>query len=184
MNVMVDIETLDVKKTACILSIGAVTFDPYEVKDVTFYRNISIESNVKYGRTINGETVEWWFKQDKKAQDGLFNPKPMGLLQAMDAFTVYIKDNLKDKNGIWVNGANFDLTILRDVFLTLGMDFPWEYKQECCIRALRKMGPTIDLKYADYKEKTKGTMHNALDDAKLQAQYVVDFWKKISQNKK
>jgi len=180
MNVMVDLETMGVDDSAAIVSIGAVEFNKDKIGS-EFYRNITLYSNQSRGRTYTPSTIEWWLKQDKAAQEGLFNPTPVDLLTALKDFQKYVTGVLSKNDGMWANGVTFDLIILSHAFKAMNVKKPWHFRNECCVRPLRKIGYLVGLKYEDYYG--EGVAHNALDDAKLQAKFVQDFIRKMESNK-
>ncbi len=59
-DLMLDIETLDVKTTAVITQLGACYFDRYTGKiGRTFLQNISVGSCLMYGLTVDEQTINW-----------------------------------------------------------------------------------------------------------------------------
>ena len=71
---MIDLETLDTKPSASILTIGAVKFDPTgdELKESTcekFYVKVDLDSCDKLGLTVSQSTLDWWANQSQEAQD-------------------------------------------------------------------------------------------------------------------
>lgn len=176
-NIMVDIETLGQNANAAIVSIGAVAFTD-DGLDKEFYTNLSISSNIKAGRTITGETLEWWFNQSSEAKLALVNPEPLKFEDGLAEFKNFVTGTFKlKKDCIWANGVSFDLGILRHALKGQGMVVPWQYWQECCMRSLRAIEKKFNMSWQECKKNTTGVHHNALDDAKLQAQYIVDFCK-------
>ena len=175
-HLMIDIETMGTGADAAIASIGIVPFADKVFLDEGIIVNVDLSSNLGFGRGLDPRTVVWWLNQEKKAQESLFTPEPITLYLALIKTTEYIKKWLGKKKGIWANGATFDLLIMRNAYKTVLNEVPWDYRQECCIRSLRKISSTIGLNFSDYKQ---GTLHNSLDDAIGQAQFVVDFIEKV-----
>ena len=60
--VMIDIETLGTRETSVILSIGAYT--KVDGIEKSFYVSISQDSQFRFDRTVDRDTVSWWDKQD------------------------------------------------------------------------------------------------------------------------
>lgn len=178
MDIMVDIETLGSREDACILSIGAVAFT--NKIEETFLTNIDIKSNFDNGRTVDASNLNFWLKASKEAQKKLYDPPPSPLYNAMNSFLDFMNTNLKSKSGVWANGITFDLSILRGAFNSVDIEVPWHYKQECCMRPIRYLSSIVGLRYHDYKERTNSVIHNALDDAKLQAQFIIDFKNRLN----
>ena len=66
---------------------------------------------------------------------------------------------------VWGNGATFDNVILRNAYQKTGLDCPWPFWQDRCYRTLKNLAPDID-------RPELGTLHQALNDATVQAQHM------------
>lgn len=164
-HMMIDIETLGRNSDASVISIGACMFNLEEVGtgDKIFYVNIADD-----GRDVDPDTVRWWLKQSKEAQETLFTPEPIYMKEARKQLRAFIEKHKPDY--IWANGSLFDLNILRHWF---GGHPPWNFRQEMCMRSIRVLGASLGVNYSDYFN-DELVAHNALDDATRQAQYVID----------
>lgn len=162
-HVMVDIETLGTRPGDCILSIGAVVFDPTRTEgdfESVFYETINMQESWCAGFTSTKSTVEWWAKQSPQARAAAFageaTPK-----NALQAFANWVpKDSM-----VWGNGANFDNTLLSAAFRLCNVRQPWEFWNDRCYR-------TMKAQYQDVPVQRVGVYHNALDDAKTQARHL------------
>ena len=74
---MVDIETMGTDPKAAVITIGACIFDPFGADtedtistDQRFSTTISFQDNQKHGRTFDADTLAWWLRQSKEAQNG------------------------------------------------------------------------------------------------------------------
>lgn len=159
-HVMLDIETLDTRVSAVILSIGAVRFDPAKVGEVndTFYTNVDIDSCLELGRTISGGTLYWWLDKEQAARDRIAT-NPVPLPQALEQLSQFIREH----DCVWGNGAAFDNAILADAYRSCGMQTPWRYYQDMCYRTMKTLFGQLEL------PEFEGTKHDALDDAVNQA---------------
>ena len=173
---MIDIETLSTNTEACIVSIGAVAFDVdgsiIESLEDHFYRNITIDSNLKLGREINGDTLRWWFNQDDIAIKALTVAPIITLGNALNELTDWFSKNAHPKARVWANGTTFDLAILRDAYSNIHKTPPWHFRAESCMRAIRALGETIGHHYFEYCTKMGMNKHDALHDAIMQSEYV------------
>ena len=63
-HLMVDLETMAVSPTAVILTLGAVTFNPYGngYSDKLYFR-LDLDDQDTLNREIDPNTLEWWAKQ-------------------------------------------------------------------------------------------------------------------------
>ena len=180
-HVMLDLETLGTKPGCPILSIGACTFsaDIHHVA-YNFYVRIGLKC-YQYFRQFKPdmETMQWWEHQGQEARDEAFEGDT-GLLQALgqfDQFLWKIREDAKMESGsqeypeicIWGNGAGFDNEILRAAYeMTGNHAIPWNFRNDRCFRTLKNLLATPT------GVKFEGTKHNALHDARYQAQIATE----------
>jgi hypothetical protein len=169
-DVMVDLETMSTQNNASIVSIGAVVFSKEGVSAYDgFYRAVSLESCQKLGLHIEAGTVMWWMKQSSEARAALAGGS--ALATALQEFTAWVHQQMTHRGAIsvrlWGNGATFDNVILRSAYAAAGLEPPWKFWNDRCYRTLRAQYP--DLALPD----RGGVHHNALDDAKYQAECAV-----------
>ncbi|HHQ2445132.1 TPA: 3'-5' exoribonuclease domain-containing protein [Raoultella ornithinolytica] len=184
-HVMVDMETMGKKPNAPIVSIGAVLFDPATgLLGATFYKVVSLESAVSWGAEIDPSTVIWWLKQSSEARSAIANDDAIKLDDALLMFTDFVEENVtggRKKAQVWGNGATFDNTILRSSFDLACLDCPWDYWNDRDVRTMVELGKAVG-----FDPKTaipfEGDRHNALADAKHQAQYVSAIWQRLIKN--
>ncbi len=173
-DVMVDLETLDTKPSAVILSIGAcvVDLDAGKISD-HFYRVISVESCLEAGLTESASTKAWWDKQSPEARK-VFTDPSISLTQALVEFGKYLKFFGSGTVKLWGNGSDFDNTILIHAYDKIGLDAPWRFYNNRCFRTIKNaMSDHIQVPARE------GTYHNALDDAIYQAKILLQLKGKI-----
>ncbi len=178
---MIDIETLSTKPDGAILSIGACAFDMTQVQDFDditdkFYRTISIESNMKYGRHIEAGTLEWWFKQDKAALSALFEPPPGNLKHALRDLCAWMSNLSPQANRVWANDPDFDIVMLKAACDAVGQIWPMRYHMNRSLRTIK------DLAWPDDDApnlRGDSVHHRADDDCVVQALYVQQGYRKI-----
>ncbi len=164
-NIMVDLETMATHPNAAIVAIGAVRFTD-ELKD-TFYQVVDLQSCIRAGLDVNGDTVNWWLLQEDAARQAITAPG-IGLTQALNLFAIWLgKDAV-----IWGNGASFDNAILANAYHKTDIDLPWKYYNNRCYRTVKNFYPSIKLT-------RMGTLHNALDDSVSQAVHLIDIFNNI-----
>lgn len=172
-HLMFDIETLDTKHSAIVLSIGAVLFNEKEIIE-KFYINLSMKEQLEKGRTISESTFYWWMQQSQEASaatavDVFAVRAGLGQLMHWMKHTCQIDMNYLK---VWGNGAVFDNVIMRDLLNSYGYsnEYLWKFWNDRCFRTY----------VAENKiEKIKPTVaHNALDDAQAQAQTLIRYWSK------
>jgi hypothetical protein len=158
-RVMVDIETLGLEPGAAIVSIGAVEFGPDGLGD-EFVGDIDLESCQDAGLEIDASTVQWWLDQDDTAQEQLQGGETLATVLA--GFNAWY-----DSDEIWANSPSFDCEHLERAYEAVGLDEPWDFRDERCFRTLRALG-------VDARVSRDGTEHDALDDARYQAAVASD----------
>jgi hypothetical protein len=171
-HVMCDLETLDTRPSAVILSIGACTLDPGsgEITD-RFYRAIDLESCQVAGLTTSESTKKWWAQQSEEARSVFSDPDRVSLLQALSDFSIFLRmlPGGPTKVKLWGNGSDFDNVILSNAYGALNFDAPWRFYNNRCYRTVRNC-----LKHHYVAEPDRaGTYHNALDDALHQARILL-----------
>lgn len=173
-DIMVDIETVDNKPTAGILSIGAVMVDWYNNRiDHPFYVSICPDSCKDAGLTESEDTMKWWARQSEEARRVFTEPK-VSLMEGLTAFHRYLDRWNRSKLRLWGNGSDFDNVIIANAYNAVGLDAPWRFYNNRCFRTVKNI-------YSDVivTPGRKGTYHNALDDAKHQAEILLQLRGKI-----
>ena len=172
-HIMLDLETLGTKPGSVILSIGAVLFDPKTGElGETFYSVISLFSSREAGLTVDPNTQAWWDKQSDDARSVLSsskNPACPTLTQVLTFFKEWVQEHTIEKQNrlIWGNGASFDVPLLDAAYASVGLTPPYDYWGNMCYRTMKNL-------YRDVvPPKREGTHHNALDDARYQAQHLI-----------
>lgn len=165
-NIMVDLETLGTKPGSVIVSIGAVKFGKGGLGE-EFYGVVDLESCQKCGLTIDPGTVQWWMQQSDEARK-VFSETNDSLFNVLSAFTRFIgtSNEAKRKAKVWGNGADFDNVLLAEAYKAVNLDAPWMFYNNRCYRTLKNLFPGVELE-------RQGVYHNALDDAKTQAEHLV-----------
>lgn len=160
-NVMIDIETLSQKKTAAIVSIGAVKFTDTEIVD-QFYVNIDPKSCKEAGLHIQLETIQWW--KDKKTEAyAVLKTNRKTLTDALNEFKIWYGTKSVPT---WACSNSFDCVIMENAYDSVAIECPWKFYDERCFRTFKSMFKS-DIK-------REGVYHNALDDAIYQTKYMLD----------
>lgn len=148
MNVVIDLETLSLKPSAVILSIGAAA----ENGEV-FYRELDWKAQTF--RRVDPGTCMWWGQQDKTLcpleGETLL---PDALMDLSEWLVDWDKDNLF----VWARGPQFDIVVLEDAFAECCIEVPWKYKNVRDIRTALALSSNTTL--FDPVRK-----HHALEDA-------------------
>lgn len=168
-DLMVDIETLGNTANPVIVQIGACFFDRStgHVSD-TFKINIDPQSCVDRGLEMTADTVMFWLKQSKEAQDSI-TADGQGLYKGLTMFKDWVESiapNPKKVN-VWCH-SSFDFPALNNAFKKLRVEPPWMFWSSKDLRTLVDMS-----KVNIFTIKREGSYHDALDDCLHQVVYAV-----------
>ena len=178
-EIMLDLETMDTKASAAIVSIGAVKFSADAGVYDRFHVHVNLQDNIDNGRTLSGQTIMWWLGQSEEARKQLAGGVGLDLWDALCRFTDWVGspfegDGTSYERGpvnpdvlMWGNGAAFDNAILASAYETGGFAAPWKFYNDRCYRTVKNMFPDVPLKRI-------GTHHNAQDDAETQALHLLE----------
>ena len=171
-DIMIDIESTDVRFTAGVLTIGAVKFDrnTSEITD-KFYRRLGYNQAAKYG-SVDNDTLAWWQRQNPAVREEAFNGDYDAHIAAYE-----LTDFCKNARGVWGNGALFDLGILDHWLHALEFSTAWDFNVRDC-RTLVELAAVRGFHKSQYPR--GGGHHNALDDAIYQAQYISGMWQGLT----
>lgn len=166
----IDIETLGTTPDCVILSIGAVFFNQSTIQG-TLYLELDVQDQLDRGRIVSSDTLHWWVKQGARAQEVFHNTAKLPLLLALRELK-HAYAHYPDLQRVWAKGPSFDLAILDHAYLQVHLTPPWRYKDHRDIRTLQDIAECrkIPLQLPD------APTHNALDDAKAQAEIVRQFY--------
>ena len=166
-HAMGDLETWGTAPGSALRSIGVVIFDPGStVQGATFYRNIDFASQEAIGLVKDPRTEAWWAEQTIEAQLAL-SEQQVPIQQALtDLARWWVAESAEY---LWGHGANFDPVLLdvayQKAFPGVANPTPWKFWNIRCSRTVLSLARRKP-------DRSIGTHHNALDDAKAQARAV------------
>ncbi len=165
MHVMLDLETWGKAPGCAIRSVGAVFFDPRTgILSHTFYANVDSRYDAEFGLARDPETEAWWQDQSAAAQVAFTTPEPKPIDEVCASFREWFCIN--HGRYVWGHGASFDPLIMEHAMKVCSVEVPWNFWDVRCCRTVLSLGRRRPDRYRT------GTHHNALDDAKAQAQAV------------
>jgi hypothetical protein len=161
----IDLETIDVRPQATVLSLGAVKFNPLtsEEPHSELYLKISIDDQDRYNRTVSESTLEWWGKQDPKIMEEAFDQTDAVTVE--DALAEISKFSV-GVDTFWGQGYGFDYTMLEDMYRSIGRPIPWNFWQILDSRTLFRVCKQ------DPRKQIQNDLHNALADAYYQSKAI------------
>jgi hypothetical protein len=168
-RIMLDLETLSSRPNAAVVSIGAVAFDPKAGLGQEFYTVLRTEEQVReLGRDIDPGTFAWWCKQGDEARK-VFSAEAAPVDLALNRFIWFVGQVAGEQAPeIWGYGADFDCVVLGGLYEAAGTARPWKYNGNRCYRTLAMLVRGL----AELPARS-GTHHNALDDARYQAECAI-----------
>jgi hypothetical protein len=170
-DIMLDLETLGTRPGCVILTLGAVKFDPYSLKEPGpgIYFRVDVDEQTALGREVQEDTLNWWISQADDIRE-----EALGESERVSLDTLYRDLNrfLVGANNIWAQGPLFDFAILENLYRQMGWPTPWQYWQ---IRDSR----TLFGVHGDPRVKGKAGLHNALEDCVSQATAVQQVYNKL-----
>lgn len=169
---LIDLETLGTRPGSIILSIGAVKFDRHKVYD-EFHICIDPKDCEARGLKADIDTMMWWLKQSEEARNAFLNAPRVPLLRALQRFSFWATTQPDgsavsdyDSIEVWGNGANFDNVLIKSAYDAVGIHYFGKHYNDRCYRTFKAIHP-------DIKMQRTGTHHNALDDARSQAEHLI-----------
>lgn len=184
-NIMIDLETLSTHTNAAIIEIGAVEFNK-QTGEVGEKFNVIIDPKdwCKNDRHVDGETIQWWFKQTNDARKRFVtkqkNIKYCTLKHALVMLKNFIMvcDTVdEDKNVVvWGNGSTMDITILESAYEYFDIEIPWKFWSVNDVRTIVDLNPII-------KTQTifnSGIQHSAVGDCLHQIKYLTNTIKTLN----
>lgn len=173
---MLDLETLGTRPGCVILTIGAVLFDPYSLKEPGpgIYMRVDADEQIARGREVQEDTLQWWMNQAEDIRE-----EALGEEGRVSVEHMYRELNkiCVGVNNIWAQGPVFDIAILENIYRQYGWPTPWQFWQISDSRTLFKA-------HGDPREKGREGHHNALADCVYQAQGVQQIYKRLGITKR
>src|SRR5688572_766958 len=143
-NVMIDLETFGTSQNSVFLSIAAVsfTFEESTHDAKIFQANVSLDSGIDLGLTLDADTIMWWLTQKPEVMQRMFvDVEPV--LKVLGDFSNWW--HLNRFVHPWGNSASFDLGILGNAYRKAKFPIPWEFWNERCYRTAMAMLPEVKI---------------------------------------
>lgn len=173
-HAMCDLETGGRRPGCVIASIGATimwTSFEGEFSSPDFY--LELNTFDQCGLTTDPDTLAWWLAMSPETHERFFGEPTLSKPSLRDGlwqFGLWLGEiadrDLKGEPNLrlWGNGADFDNAILQVAYEAAGLPVPWPFWHNRCYRTLKAMTKEVRMD-------RQGTHHNALDDAKSQADH-------------
>lgn len=189
-TIVIDTETMDVRPSALILSIGAFAFDVADLEgtresilavsrdpDISghsanaFYRLLDANDQLMLGRSVSKDTQHWWRNQKQDAKESL-----SGNRGSLADHLLNLSSWIAKHTGatIYFRGTDFDGSILESAYRACRMECPWKYNGKRDVRTYidaltgGKKGYVPD--HQPYFQMIKhNALHDAMNDAEQMA---------------
>lgn len=181
-----DMETLSLEDNPLILSIGVVLFDTDKVQSYkelyndspTLHLHLFQKDQVeRYGRHKCQETANWWANQTERAQQSVFSAQnSQEFSVAIQALRYWLGGYMTQTGAsqLWSYGSASDAVWIKSAFKAINEPFPFHYRNIRCLRTwAAELGVGCPVSPLSIK-------HNALCDALIQAMWVQQCNKKVS----
>ncbi len=171
MDIMIDLETLGINPDCPVISIGAAAFNETGIKE-TFEVNLDTTHQIDImSRKVTADTIKWWMSQEDAAKkvfkEATVHPE-VGLKALVDWITAIKKKYKVKRIHPWGNGSTFDISIMENLLSQYNVKIPWEFYNIMDFRTFKRF--VYDGKDMSFQ----GVKHNALEDAKHQANIVIE----------
>lgn len=168
MDVMLDLETLDVRPGGVIASIGACTMKLADGNwwiPKTFCMNVALQPQFDRGMSVSEDTLRWWFAPElAEARASLLDQPAVAPQQAFAQFRQWME--LVKGETLWAHGESFDVPILEEAMRVFNVKPSWSYRAG---RDTRTLFDLVGKKMGDFGTPAYNPKHNALSDALWQA---------------
>lgn len=164
--IQIDLETLSLRLTAPVLSVGAVAYTRGHGIFNRFEACFNLDEQFREGRLPDGDTIMWWMKQSDEARASLYGNERQYKWIVHAAFTDWFAQvqtaiQCDDAKEVYVmsNGNDFDIPILDSLW---ERQVPWDFRKKLCWRTLANLYRN-EIEYPE-----KSVKHSALGDAEAQ----------------
>ena len=173
-DVMLDLETLDTRVTAAVVSMAAVPFNLKTgfISDDVFYSAINLDSALRYG-TASGDTLRFWVEKAPPEALAAAWRGTKAFTKVLDEFTQFMTPF--SQTAIWSQGPAFDVAILERLYSKMNLPTPWKFWNARDVRTIIHVCnaagfPTVN---------KPPVAHNALEDARQQTRNVIQAYRNI-----
>ena len=172
-HLVLDIETLGLRKPAIIASMGAVVWSFRRGVTAKFKAAVDLES---FGEPPELEAVLWWMRQSPAAIRHAFGGRRrLPLHEALGRFFTFCREQSPDY--YWGNSPDFDYGHL-EAHVRNREEIPWRFSQ---LRDIRTLCCEDLVPLEEKRAILRGRLqHDALEDAKAEAEFLARALERIT----
>lgn len=175
-HAMIDIETLGKDSNSVILTVGGVKFDPNHPEKGThsdFYYRLEVDEQIDKGRHVDEDTIAWWGTQDSAVmEEALGDENRTSCEQVLRDLNRW----LVGTESVWSQGVVFDIVLMESLYKDYNIPYPWPFWNVRDSRTLFGILPE------DPRKSKTFDAHNALEDARIQAECVQEAIQQLGLN--
>lgn len=171
-HLMIDLETLDVRPTSVILSLGAVLFNQKQGVFDTLQLDFDLQEQFDIGRSISMDTLRWWMTQSKQSQK-IFDKEgsKVSIATIPGELSKFTLGQNKKTLRVWSNGTDFDIGMVNNVFSQNNFTNKlWMFYNVTDYRTFGYI--------TGFKKPVGKAAHDALADATHQAECILKFMRR------
>lgn len=187
--ILIDIETTSVLKNACVLSIGALAFNPNgtvgDLKNAPrFQVHIELVHQIRMGRDYDLGTIKWLRDQPEEVRKSARKSasSKVTLSIAFKRLIDWLHGLSEYPGNIYVRGTNFEGVILPDIEKMIGIKLPFNYAGYNDIRTLIRDYVNTNSSYVRADQMSEEalavidrcTKHIAIDDCMIDAVQILE----------
>lgn len=172
--IMIDIETLGLDENAPILSIGAVTFNPWDPEKrikSEFHAHLVVDEHRLWA--VEWGTLAWWLKQSEEARLRVANALRDPAKEIWQTFREFCVGSFATE--IWSNGPMFDEKLVQCAMRREEISWPFKHSATRDFKTVRAIATHLGIVLPGMD----GVAHDALEDARHQAICVMEVFGRL-----
>lgn len=176
-HIMIDLETMSVRRDAAIMAIGAIAFDlETGRKGEEFYCKVDLVTCQQADMHFDADTIYWWLQQNERVREEMVRDKKPIYFSLLNLCAMVKR--CQDGVQVWSNGLSFDIAILRNAFDVHRIPVPWHHTKERDVRTLVSLLPEVKADMA-----FRGLKHHPLADCRHQIEYCAEIYHQLKRNR-
>lgn len=171
----IDLETISNDTNSAMVAVTVYHFDRNTLELLGFITvEVLLVSAMRYG-TANASTIAFWMKQNDEARRIFNSTQGEHLAPALTTISEWIQGRCERKWAkLWGNGSTFDNTILRNAYIAVGIQEPWDFWNDRDLRTLLDIFNWVTGRKPKHEVEFEGNPHDSADDCKHQTRLILE----------